>query len=132
VDLAHEVGCGDRLQQHLVGADLEYDCLGNDTYRIQLNAYKLQDATEDFEPVAFIYAIDMDDSGSYFENNGSLEIVGVINRGEGIEVDDGFFSQSAEGQKLDALHGLCARFGSGALLFRISSLVQLSDLSYQL
>jgi len=57
----------------------------------------INDGTLRFENIDDNDAIDMDDSGSYFENNGNLEIVGVTNRGEGIEVDDGFFINTETG-----------------------------------
>lgn len=42
-------------------------------------------------------AIDMDDDDTYFENSGMLNISTVINRGEGLEVDDGEFYNTPTG-----------------------------------
>ena len=42
-------------------------------------------------------ALDMDDSGSFFGNSGMLNITNVLNRGEGIELDDGVFHNESTG-----------------------------------
>jgi regulation of enolase protein 1 (concanavalin A-like superfamily) len=42
-------------------------------------------------------AVDMDDDGTLFENYGTIDIVDIIDEGEGIEVDDGVFYNKPSG-----------------------------------